>query len=608
MKIVILQVFYIIFSALMEALAIPNEILLFGSPCIALFSLFPLYLTLYKAKSYKASFFYMAIHAFVVHITSSFWLANFKDFAIFTLGASALGTALEAGLVGILFHILPEQYSKAFYLEQNSGKHAFSIFNRILWFCSIWIIWEWTKSTGFLGYPWGTMFLAAYKWKIFTQIADITGMWGISFIFAFFSAVLAEGFIQFYSAKRAILPYKLKSNYIQTVKFLLTIILISGFYGLWQYFIPRMPEKHVNTIAVQQNIDPWEGGEKLSMEISKELTEKAVEAFHEQELEPDLVLWSEGILLHPFPASRFYYLNNPEEESLSDFITKIGVPFIIGGLTLVNPEKKHYANSAILFDKEGTYSGFYSKIHLVPFAEAIPFKDTEIMKFLTKNILGFSSCLTQGNQYTLFKIPLSSSKYNNEPLEYKKERFSIIPLNNAGISNNDVTWNYIKNTEENKKSYVKFSTPICFEDAFPSVCSKLHNIGSEVFFNITNDSWSKTASAEYQHFAIASYLSIEYRTTLVRCTNSGYSVVIDPAGKIIDKLNIFTRDVMCTKVPVFKHRQTIYALYGDWFVYSIFVLISLYLIVTMVKINMSKIRNFSISKIIDSIEQFINNI
>ncbi len=105
----------------MEALAIPNEILLFGSPCIALFSLFPLYLTLYKAKSYKASFFYMAIHAFVVHITSSFWLANFKDFAIFTLGASALGTALEAGLVGILFHILPEQYSKAFYLEQNMG-------------------------------------------------------------------------------------------------------------------------------------------------------------------------------------------------------------------------------------------------------------------------------------------------------------------------------------------------------------------------------------------------------------------------------------------------------------------------------------------------------
>ncbi len=576
MKMVILQVFCVIFSGLMETSAIPNEFFLLGSPFIALFSLFPIYIILYKAKSYKASFLYMALHALTVHITSSFWLANFRDFAFFTLGASALGTAAEAGLIGIIFHIFPGQYKKSFFLEENAGKHSFAIFCRIFWFISIWISWEWLKSTGFLAYPWGTMFIAAYKWKLLTQIADITGVWGITLLYAFFSAFIAEGFLLQAKIQHSVTPAKCIDDYKHSGKLLFTIFLVSLLYGLYQYFIPRIPEKHVNTIAVQQNIDPWETKEQNSIGISKFLTEKAVKSLQEQDEEPDLVIWSEGVLSHSFPAARFFYENNPEDESLSDFIARMGVPFIIGGITFVNPEKKHYSNSAILYDKNGTYSGFYSKMHLVPFAESLPFRDSAIMQFFTKNILGFSSSLTPGRQYVLFKIPLNSSRYNNEPLEYRKETHAIIPLNNGGISNPDITWNYIKNPEINKKSYVCFTTPICFEDAFPEVCTPLFNMGSEVFFNITNDSWSRTASAEYQHFAIASYLSIEYRTTLVRCTNSGYSAVVDPAGKIVNDLDLFKSDVMCTKVPVFKHKPTIFSIYGDWLVYTIFVLCSAY--------------------------------
>ncbi|TYT76798.1 hypothetical protein [Treponema phagedenis] len=41
----------------------------------------------------------------------------------------------------------------------------------------------------------------------------------------------------------------------------------------------------------------------------------------------------------------------------------------------------------------------------------------------------------------------------------------------------------------------------------------------------------KTASAEYQHYAVAMYRTIELRTSMIRSTNSGYTVAINPYGK-----------------------------------------------------------------------------
>ncbi|MBQ4331082.1 MAG: apolipoprotein N-acyltransferase, partial [Spirochaetaceae bacterium] len=96
--------------------------------------------------------------------------------------------------------------------------------------------------------------------------------------------------------------------------------------------------------------------------------------------------------------------------------------------------------------------------------------------------------------------------------------------------------------------------------------------GSEVFVNITNDSWSMTNSAEYQHFAIASYRAIEYRTTLIRSTNSGYSVVVDPRGMVIADMPLFEAASRYTSVPVYQRTTTVYSMVGDWVPATCFVL------------------------------------
>jgi apolipoprotein N-acyltransferase len=112
---------------------------------------------------------------------------------------------------------------------------------------------------------------------------------------------------------------------------------------------------------------------------------------------------------------------------------------------------------------------------------------------------------------------------------------------------------------------INFTAPICFEDAFSSLIARLHNKGSNLLVNLTNDSWSKTDSAEYQHFVIASFRTIELRTTMIRSTNAGYSVVINPLGKVIADMPLFVPDSLQVAVPIYTHRTTFYARFGDWF-------------------------------------------
>ena len=181
-----------------------------------------------------------------------------------------------------------------------------------------------------------------------------------------------------------------------------------------------------------------------------------------------------------------------------------------------------YSNAALFFDHAGEYQGYYGKMQLVPFAEVIPGAQYEWVRKLLDAIVGFSSGWTPGTELTLFTVPLKTG--------------------------GDVT----------------ISIPICFEDAFPMVCRALFKAGSEIFVNITNDSWSMTNSAEYQHFAIASFRAMEFRTTLIRSTNSGYSVVVNPKGQVIADMPLFEETSLYTSVPIYQRTMTVYCLFGNW--------------------------------------------
>lgn len=411
-----------------------------------------------------------------------------------------------------------------------------------------------------------------FNWPIVMQLSAITGTYGISFIIAIINSFLAEVII-FYNNK-GVKDSKYKNDYREydkhryfsltliTKTFGILIILILA-YGTIQYYRPRKVEKTLTTIMVQQNLDPWaDSSDRNAITISQELTKKELDKLKENYDTADLVVWSEGCLKRAFPYSQDFYRYFPEEYPLIDFIDECDVPFLIGGsYHEETDDTDKFYNAAIMFDNNGHFRGWYGKNHLVPFAESLPFIEFPVMREFMERVIGISAGWYPGKQYVYFDVAGRTG-----------EGYSL-----PSTKEIDITKDYYEQLEEDLKPVtVKFSTPICFDDAFTDVMRPMFLNGAELFVNITDDSWSLTKSSEIQHFAIAAYRAIEYRTTLIRSANAGYSVVVDPSGRVICDQPLFEASSTTCEVPIYKRSMTTYARFGNWLPYIIAILFIIY--------------------------------
>ncbi len=562
MELILQVIFSSVFSGFMLSAAIPNEFYLFGCPGYTLAAFIPLYLVFNKIKDFKLAFAAFFIQTLVTHLISSFWLAYFKDFAIFTLGASAFGTACIGGAFG-LFFFLPyytsqwqnklNEYSASVSFLSLKTTRGSTVF-RILYFATVYTLYEWVKSAGFLGYPWGTVSSAMFRWPLLMQSASITGTYGITFIIVMFNALAAEFLIQYFGNYR--LQKKRTADTIQTARLFGMLLLLMLVHGIYQYEKPRKPVKELTTITVQQNSNPWNSdSDENSILTSQRLTKEKLDELAMAGRKADLVVWSEGCLQKAFPSSESFYTFFPAEKPLSDFIQEIKVPCIFGGSFVRygnDGTSKKFFNASLLYDADGLYRGYYAKNHLVPFAEALPFMEIPPVHAFMEKVVGISAGWAPGDQYVYFDVPCTITE------NFRYPAVKDINLNKS----------FTQQLKEDLTPYtVRISTPICFDDAFTDIMRPLFLNGTELFINITDDSWSLKKSSEIQHFVIASYRAIEYRTTLIRSANAGYSVVVDPAGKVISDLPLFEEAAMAVNIPVFQRQMTTYARFGNWLPY-----------------------------------------
>ena len=583
----ILQVFYSVFSGLLLTLGIPNELFLLGNPFYAFIAIIPYYIAIKKARNYSQAFILGFIQVLTTHLCSSFWLAYFKDFAIFTLGASAAATACIGGLMA-LFMYLPfsrkerPEISDFSIIKPFSEDSAF----RIIYFASLYTLYEWVKSSGFLGYPWGTVSSAMYRWHSFTQLAAITGTYGITFLTVMFDAIIAElahNYIN--SCKRLGIQAHIEDripffnstlNAAKTFSILFAITLL---WGNYEYNKPRKPDKTISTVLVQQNYNPWlSNTDDDTVKTSMKLSQQKIDELEKLDKQPQLIVWSEGSLQRQFPGAYEYYQWKPDSESFIDFVKRNGIPLLTGGVyrkdiyNEEDPEEeplRRYYNVAITFDGKGNFRGYYGKLHLVPYAEQIPGIENPIIKKIFKKVVGISAGWTPGEQLTYFEVPCSYYEDKTTPR-----------VNNINIAVPYSTSEKIKDIP-----LVRISTPVCFDDSFTDVIRPMFLNGAELFVNLTDDSWSRKKSSEFQHFCIASYRAIEYRTTLVRSTNAGYSVVVSPSGAILADQPLFEESSLAYEVPVYKRVITPYARFGNWLPYScivLFVVVSILMVCTFV--------------------------
>lgn len=499
-----------LFSSVLLPLALPNEFFDQGLAFLGPVALVPIFIVLLRLKSRVAASRYGALFGMVSTAIANYWLAFFGDFSIWTIGGAVIGyTGYNYILFGYLYHLTHLDDFRADTTLAPS-RETFHFYAPLI-IAVVWTGYEYLKSVGFLGYPWG---LIAYPIGVgprVSQIAEITGIWGLSFLGAYVNAVIA--FIVVTSLVR-----NDRSTWNHAGAVLLLFIVAIGFGSVARSSIE--PEDEVEMLLVQQNVDSWQPGRfRDALSTAQRITIEGISDSPEDL--PDAIVWSETSLRVPYGPTVPFYAQEPSELPFYTFLHILDTPLITGTPVRV-PDTEDYRNSAVVILPDRSTTGWYGKQQLVPFAESIPFWNRPIVQIFFREVIGLNGTWVAGA--------------GSEPL--------TLPLRDGRS--------------------LAIGTPICFEDGFGWVPRELVNNGAEILVNLTNNSWSRQDSAQTQHFAAARLRSIELRTTLVRGTNSGLSGVVDARGDLIAQLPMFQQTAERVRVPVYPQRWTLYRAWGDW--------------------------------------------
>ena len=171
------------------------------------------------------------------------------------------------------------------------------------------------------------------------------------------------------------------------------------------------------------------------------------------------------------------------------------------------------SNSAALVGPDGKLDFIYDKIHLVPFSEYIPWRK---WLFFAKDLTGLVGDFEPGSQYKVGNI-----------------------------------------------SGAPFSVYICYEAIFPNEVRRFTLAGAQLFVNISDDGWFGGSGAPAQHLAMARVRAVENRRWLLRDTNDGITVAVDPYGRIFTRLPEHVRRELDAPFA-FRADLTPYARWGDW--------------------------------------------
>ena len=235
-------------------------------------------------------------------------------------------------------------------------------------------------------------------------------------------------------------------------------------------------------------------------------------------LQQRMVLLSEPanapLIVWPEAPAPFYPTTDSFGKYMGDLARGAQAPVLMGGVGRTPAGDP--LNSAFLFEKSGELAAErYDKIQLVPFGEYIP------------NAFGWVNRIT--HEIGDF-VPGT--------------RIVTFPVNGS-----------------------KLGAFICYESAFPNLVRQFTNAGATVLVNLSNDGYFGHSAAREQHLKLVRMRAAENRRWILRATNDGITAMIDPAGREIARLPLYTQTS-----AVFGYNSltelTPYVRFGDWFAWA----------------------------------------
>ncbi|MBF0381875.1 MAG: apolipoprotein N-acyltransferase [Magnetococcales bacterium] len=372
---------------------------------------------------------------------------------------------------------------------------------------ALWVITEWLRVHVFTGFAWN---LAGYGWnsrEAILQIADLGGIYLLSWLMLFPAAVLSLLWVRRRVTKKVFIGLGLIAMVLGLAHLYGTFRIDSDQFSnnSTRWSAPLRVAMVQGNVAQDQKWDPDFRGEGFFryLDLSHSISEPV-----------DLVVW-------PETAVAFFLQASPRAmEQIGKLSQHLGAQILTGAPMADKTNqfgKWEFFNSAVILDEGKNFKRRYNKHHLVPFGEYIPFRE-----YVPNNI----SKLTAG-----------TSDFTPGP--------SATPL----------PWNQ-----------GNIGLLICYEVIFPEEVRKLAKSGVRWLINITNDAWFGEA-AKPQHLAMARVRAIENHLPMVRVANTGISAAFDQFGRELGRIPPNKMGVLTVELPR-AHSKSLFSKAGDvwiWF-------------------------------------------
>ncbi len=290
---------------------------------------------------------------------------------------------------------------------------------------------------------------------------------------------------------------------------MLFLILMVAVGSGWGYLRLSQDEENIgrqiSVACIQGNYGSQTGAEASQVAILRDYKEMTIQG---AEMGCQLVVWPESTTHYQICCTEGY------ADLLAQICQEYRIDMVLGSVhQRKGPGQEEHFNSAFHIDSSGRVAERYDKIHLVPYGEYVPMPRA---LFFVKRFVEAAGDFSTGDEYII--------------MNYRGDPFSIL---------------------------------ICYEVIFPEAVRTFTRRGASFFINITNDSWFGRSAAPYQHFQFLAFRAVESGRFFIRCASTGISGIISPQGKILDKTDIFTRELLKGDIyPIYK--STFYCQMGDW--------------------------------------------